>query len=225
LVDLKKKVLLIDNDSQGNLTQAIGASGYDTTIYECITKGISIDKAIIKTDITDLDIVPANINYANAELALANVKDKEFLLKKTLDGALLNYDYVLIDCSPSLSLTTLNALVAADSVLIPLEPSIFNLQGIAQLVKIIKLVTDSLNKNLKIKGVLLTRVDARSHLAKEIKVQLKETFGDKLFDTAIHQNIAIVKSQIAKKPVLSYERLSKGSREYLELAKEVIKRE
>lgn len=189
---------MIDNDSQGNLTQSLGVSEYDTTINECITKGLSIDKAIYKTSIPNLDIVPADINYANAELAIANVKDKEFLLKRSFTKASIDYDYVLIDCSPSLSLITLNALVVADSVLIPLEPSIFSLEGIAQLVKIMKLVIDNLNKGLKIKGVLLTRVDSRSYLVKKFKAQLKETFGDKLFDTVIRQNIAFVKSQIAK---------------------------
>lgn len=145
-------------------------------------------------------------------------------MKQAFKRSNLDYDYILIDCSPSLSLTTINALVAADSMLIPLEPLIFNLEGLAQLIKILRLVIANFNKNLTVKGVLLTRVDTRSNLAKEFSVQLKETFGDKLFNTVIHQNIAIGKSQIAKKPIVYYDRWSKGSREYLALAKEILNR-
>lgn len=224
LADLGKKVLLIDNDPQGNLSQSIGVKKYKSTIYDCLVKEIPIDEAIVKSDFKDIDLLASDMNYANAELALANVKNKEFLLKEVFNRAGLNYDYILIDCSPSLSLTTINALVAADSVLIPLEPSIFNLEGLAQLIKIIKLVVANFNKKLKVKGVVLTRVDTRSNLSKQFEEQLKAVFGDKLFDTMIHQNIAIVKSQIEKKPVLHYERWNKSSREYIALAKEVIER-
>lgn len=225
LTDLGKKVLIIDNDPQGNLTGSIGVNKYKNTIYDCMINNLSIEETIIKSNFDNMDVVAADINYANAELALANVENKEFLLKQALEKSNLDYDYVLIDCSPSLSLLTINALVAADSILIPLEPSIFNLQGLAQLIKILKLVMNNLNKKLKVKGVLLTRVDTRSNLSYQFQEQLKDIFGDKLFETMIHQSISVVKSQIEKKPLLYFERWGKSSREYVALAKEMIQRD
>lgn len=224
LADLGKKVLLIDNDPQGNLTQGIGVDQYKNTIYDCMTKELSIQDIITTTKYENLDIVAADINYANADLALVNLKNKESLLKNAFEKSNLDYNYVLIDCSPSLSLITINALVAANSILIPLEPSIFNLEGLAQLVRILKLVIAKFNKNLKVKGVLLTRVDTRSNLYKHFSAQLNDIFGDKLFKTIIHQNVNIVKSQIEKKPLLYFERWGKSSREYTLLAKEVLAR-
>ncbi len=224
LADLNKKVLLIDNDPQGNLTGSIGVNEYKNTILDCLVNDLSIGEAVVKSNFDNIDILAADINYANAELALANVKNKEYLLKEAFERSKLDYDYILIDCSPSLSLTTINALVAANSILIPLEPSIFNLEGLAQLIKILRLVMDNLNKKLEIKGVLLTRVDTRSNLPKQFEEQLHEIFGDKLFNTMIHQSISVVRSQIEKKPLLYYERWGKSSREYIALAKEVAKR-
>lgn len=224
LSDIGKKVLLIDNDPQGNLTGSLGVNEYDNTIYDCIIKNLSLEDVAVHTDFENIYVVPADVSYANAELSLANVKGKEFLLKQAFQRSNLDYDYVLIDCSPSLSLITINALVASNSVLIPLEPSIFNLQGLSQLIKILKLVINSFNKELSVRGVLLTRVDIRSSLSKEFQEQLKEIFGDKLFQTVIHQSISVPKSQIAKKPLIYYKRWSKSSREYVSLAKEVINR-
>lgn len=225
LTDLGKKVLIIDNDPQGNLTGSIGVNEYKNTIYDCMINDLSIEEAIIQSEFENIDIVTADINYANAELALANVKNKESLLKQAFDKSTLDYDYILIDCSPSLSLLTINALVAANSIIIPLEPSIFNLQGLAQLIKVLKLVMNNLNKKLSVKGVLLTRVDTRSNLSSQFEAQLKEIFGDKLFNTMIHQSISVVKSQIEKKPLLYFEKWGKSSREYIALAKEMIERD
>jgi len=224
LTDLGKRVLLVDNDPQGNLTASIGVNEYKNTIYDCIIGELSMDEVIVSSDFDSIYVVPADINYANAEMALANVTDKEFLLKRAFDNCKLDYDYVLIDCSPSLSLITIDALVAADSIIIPLEPSIFNLQGLAQLIKIFKLVMSNFNKKLSVKGVLLTRVDTRSNLPKQFEEQLREIFGDKLFETMIHQSISVARSQIEKKPLLYYERWGKCSRQYVALAKEVVNR-
>lgn len=225
LTDLGKKVLIIDNDPQGNLTGSIGITNYENTIYDCMINNLSIEEAIIQSEFENIDIVTADINYANAELALANVANKESLLKQAFEKSKLEYDYILIDCSPSLSLLTINALVVANSIIIPLEPSIFNLQGLAQLIKILKLVMNNLNKKLSVKGVLLTRVDTRSNLSSQFEAQLKEIFGDKLFETMIHQSISVVKSQIEKKPLLYFEKWGKSSREYIALAKEMIDRD
>lgn len=224
LVELGKRVLLIDNDHQGNLTQSFGVTDYKYTIYDCLAKGLNISKAITKTVVNNIDIVASDLNYADAELALANVKGKETLLKSAFDLENLQYDYILIDCSPSLNLTTVNALVAANSVLIPLEPSIFNLEGLSQLVKIMRLIIQKFNPTLEVKGVLLTRVDSRSNLTEAFHSQLKEIFGDRLFSTLIHQTIAIPRSQIEKTPVLLYDKGSRASKEYLELAREVLSR-
>ena len=225
LTTLGKKVLVVDNDAQGNLTQSIGVDDYKYTIYDCMVEDMSIKEAIVETDFKNLHVVPANLNYSNMEMAFAGVEGKEFLLKRAFEKEGLAYDYVFIDCSPSLSLTTVNALVCADSVLIPLEPSIFNLQGLAQLIKIFQLTMKNYNKELQVKGVLLTRVDSRSNLSDEFEEQLKEIFGTKLFKTMIHQNIAIVRSQIEKKPLSYFDKRSRGHKEYIALAKEVIKRE
>lgn len=224
LTTLGKKILVIDNDAQGNLTQSIGVKEYTNTIYECMRQEVSIKDIIVSTDFENLHVVPSNINYANMEMAFTEVDDKEFLLKKAFQNVNLDYDYTIIDCSPSLSLSTVNALVCADSVLIPLEPSIFNLQGLAQLIKIFKLVMSKYNADLKVKGVLLTRVDSRSNLSDDFREQLKDIFGKKLFNTMIHQNIAVVRSQIEKKPLMYYDKRSKGYKEYLNLAKEVVSR-
>jgi len=223
LAQLEKKVLLIDNDPQGNLTSNLGVKEYNNTLYDCIINDLPLQEAIIHTEF-GVDIVPSDINYSNAEGALFNVDRKEFLFKDLFNKSTLDYDYILIDCSPSLSLTTINALVAADSTLTPLEASIFNFEGLAQLIKILKLVTANYNPGLKTKGVLLTRVDSRSSLGKDFRDQLKEIFGKKLFDTMIHQNTSLVRSQIQKKPITHYDRSSKGYKEYIELAQEVINR-
>ncbi|ARC83077.1 cobQ/CobB/MinD/ParA nucleotide binding domain protein [Clostridium argentinense CDC 2741] len=224
LAGFGKRVLVIDNDMQGNLTQSLGIKDYTNTIYECVKDEIAFNEAIINTSFQNIDIVVADLNYSNAEIVLANKKDRENLLSNSINKAKLSYDYILIDCSPSLSLVTINALVAANSILIPLEASLFNLEGVAQLVKILKLVRNKFNPDLAVKGVLLTRVDSRSTLEDLFKDQLRDIFGDKLFNTVIHQNTAIVRSQIEKKPVLLYDKNCKGSKEYLELAKEVINR-
>jgi chromosome partitioning protein len=220
---LGKRVLVIDNDSQGNLTQSLGIKNPKNTIYELLINKSSLEECSIKTEYENLDIVPSNMNFANAELALANVKQKEYLLKNALTKSKLNYDFILIDCSPSLSLTTINALVCSDNIIIPLEPSIFNLEGLAQLVKILKLVISNYNSSLKVGGVLLTRVDNRSNISGDFRKQLTEVFGNKLFETVIHQNIAVVRSQIAHMPVIYYDKISKAAKEYTELAWEVLK--
>lgn len=224
LTEMGKKVLLVDNDSQGNLTQSLGITEYEYTIYECMTEGISIEETAVESGIDNIHVVPADLNYANTEMAFANIEDKEYLLKNAFENSNMDYDYVLIDCSPSLSLTTVNALVAADSILVPLEPSIFNLEGLGQLIKIFKLVMSNYNPKLKVKGVLLTRVDSRSNLYEVFKEQLNEIFGDRLFETMIHQNIAVVRSQIEKMPLFYYDPTSRAHNEYVELAKEVMSR-
>jgi chromosome partitioning protein len=221
--ELGKKVLCIDLDSQGNLTQILNVSKYNHTIYDCLCKDIPLEMAIVHTDF-GVDVLPSDINLSNADIELLSKNDKEFTLKKFIYSANFDYDYILIDCLPSLNLLTINALVSSNSFIIPLEASILSIYGLNQLIKVVKLVQNKLNHNLKNLGVFLAKVDSRSSLSKEFNVQLNDIFGDKLFDSMIHLNTAIVRSQIARKPINYFDKSSKGYNEYMNLTKEVIER-
>ena len=222
LASLGKRVLIIDNDPQGNLTQSLGVKDYTNTIYEVLKGDVSIKDTIIRTKTENVDVLPSSLDYANLELEVSGVLNKENLLDKIIRKAKLKYDFILIDCSPSLSTTVVNALVASHSVLIPLEASMFNFHGIGQLVKVLRLIKGNLNPNLYVEGVLLTRVDARTTLTNDFRIELEKIFQDNLFKTVIHQNAAIVRSQIKGIPVLTFDKNSKGAKEYLSLANEVI---
>lgn len=163
------------------------------------------------------------MGLSNFEGELAEIIDKELMLKQSLAN-ISEYDYILIDCSPSLNLLTINALVASTSLLIPLEPSVFGLEGLAQLINVLKLVIKKFNSKLKVKGVLLTRVDSRSTIPQMFRNQLKDIFDKKLFETMIHQSVSVVKSQMNREPLSTYDKLSRSYKEYLQLAEEVIKR-
>lgn len=223
MAELGKKVLCVDLDSQGNLSQILGINEFEYTMYDCLIKNVPLEKAIIHTDF-NIDIVPSDINLSNADAELLSKNNKEFTLKNLIKSANLNYDYILIDCLPNLDLLAINALVASDSFIIPLEASILSVYGLTQLISVVKLIQKNLNTNLKNLGVFLAKVDSRSTLSKNFNMQLKEIFSDKLFNTMIHQNTAIVRSQIERKPINFYDRSSKGYKEYLELTKEVLSR-
>lgn len=222
MAELGYKVLVIDLDAQGNLSQILGIDTYSHTTYDCLVGDVTLDHAIIPTDYK-FDIVPSNINLSNAESEL-NVRNGEYTLKDILDETKLDYDYVLIDCLPSLNSLTINALVASDSYIIPLEASILSVYGLKNLVKVARLVEEKFNKKLRNLGVFLAKVDARSTLPEEYQNQLKDIFGAKLFDTVIHQNTAIIRSQMERKPINFYNKSSKGYKEYIALTKEVINR-
>jgi chromosome partitioning protein len=222
VAELGKKVLLIDLDPQGNLTGSLGVKEYRNTIHDCLVKNVPLIDLIVHTDF-GIDLIPANINLSNAEGQLTLIEGKEFKLKSLINDLGAKYDYIFVDCLPSLNLLTVNALVAADSVLIPMEASIFALQGLGQLIKIIKLLQKGLNSKLQVKGVFLTKV-IRTNLTGEFMDQLQDIFGSKLFKTVIHQNIDIVKSQIAGRPINYFNKNCKGYKDYLELAMEVISR-
>lgn len=224
LVELGKKVLLIDLDSQANLTKSIEVKEEKKkNIHDLIIKDAEIEEVIANTNIANLDIICSDISLANVEGELSEVMDRELMLKQALIS-IRDYDYILIDCSPSLNLLTINALVASDSLLIPLEPSVFGLEGLAQLINVLKLVIKKFNGELKVKGVLLTRVDSRSKIPQVFRNQLKEIFGAKLFDTMIHQSVSVIRSQMKREPLSTYDKLSRTYKEYLQLAEEVIKR-
>ena len=227
LGEMGKKVLLIDFDPQGNLTQAVGLfkATIKYSIYDVLCGEVDISHAIKKTAYDNLYIIPAEMNLSNFDGDFNNVKNRENILKGILeDMPLSEYDYLFIDCSPSLSLLTVNALVASESIIIPMEPSIFAFNGLAQLIKVIKLLQSGLNPNLNIKGIFLTRVDRRSSLSNEFKIELKEIFGNKLFSTMIHQNIDIAKAQIKGEPISFYNKNCNSYNDYLSLTKELLKR-
>lgn len=223
MAELGNKVLLIDLDPQGNLSQILNINEYSYTIYDCLIKDIPLHDVILHTDF-NIDVIPADIKLSNADIELLTKDNKECTLKNLIENSNLQYDYILIDCLPSLNLLTINALVASNSFIIPLEASILSIYGLNQLIKVVKLVQKRLNPNLVNMGVFLTKVDSRSTLSKEFDLQLRNIFSNKLFDTMIHQNAAIVRSQISKKTINFYDKSSKGYKEYLELTKEVLKR-
>lgn len=215
-----KKVLLIDFDAQGNLSQILGLHEFNNTIYECLVDQVPLNVAILHTDF-DLDIIPSNINLSNADNELLQYDDKELRLKELIKGIRNKYDYVLIDCNPSLNLLTINALTASDSFIIPLEASILSIYGLNQLIKIVRLVQKKLNPSLKNGGVFLTKV-VRTNLTADFESQLNEIFGDSLYHSKIHQNIDVVRSQIEGKPLNFYNKNCRAYNDYYNLTMEVI---
>jgi chromosome partitioning protein len=218
-----KTVLLVDADPQANTTSGIGVepSDNDATIYECLIDGYPAADAVMQTQIKGLDILCSRIDLVGAEVELMNKPDRERALSKVLAGVKDNYDYVLIDCSPSLGIITVNALTAADSVLIPVQAEYFALEGIAQLLNTIRIIKSRLKPNLEIEGFLLTMYDARLRLANQIFEELKGHFGDMVFSTVIPRNIKLSESPSHGLPVILYDPDSRGAIAYTQLAKEL----
>lgn len=220
---LGKKVLMIDLDSQANLTETVKIdSEIEDTIYEVIAEEIDLNKAIYRTSLENLSIIPAKIELSDIEIEIADRLSRETILKDAIEEAGIDYDYVVIDCPPALSLITINALSASDGIIIPSEPSVYSLSGLEQLINLYTLVKKKINPKLDIEGVLITRVDARTNIAKEFENELREIFGDKIFKTLIHQNVAVAESQKNELAILEYDAKSKAGKEYLKLAEEVI---
>lgn len=220
----KKRVLLIDIDPQGNATTGIGIDKKElkNSIYEVLTCNISIKDVILKTSYENLDILPSNIKLANADIEMASVFGRETLLKEAIEEIKSEYDYIIIDCNPSLGLLTVNALIASEEIIIPLETAEFSLEGIEQLMSLVKLVRKKLNSTLNIMGFLLARVPQRTIIAKEISKSLRMDFNSKVFKTSIHHNIAIPESQSKKVPIMVYDSKSKGAIQYMDLCREVL---
>lgn len=225
LAALGKKVLLIDADPQANLTSCYGLQGAKKTIYDCLINEAPLTEAIHPSGYDNLDIVPAGLKLADIELQLAGVVGRETFLRESLDlTENLDYDYILVDCNPSLGLLPTNAMTACDGLIVPMEPAGFSIEGIDSLMKVFQMIKRKLNAKIEIFGVLLTRVDPRTNMAKEFEVQLKEVFGERLFKTVIHQNIKLAEAQVEKVPIIKHDIESKGAKEYMELAREVIAR-
>jgi chromosome partitioning protein len=222
-----RSVLLVDIDPQGNATSGVGVDRTRLTrcIYDLLLGEASEDEVLMITQVPGLDLIPATINLAGAEIELVNMENREKLLRVVLQALRHRYDYILIDCPPSLGLLTLNALTAADNVLIPLQCEYYALEGLGQLLHTIKLVKERLNPSLELEGVLLTMFDARTNLAIQVVDEAKNYFGDKVFRAVIPRNVRLSEAPSYGKPVLFYDAKSRGSLLYQEVAQELIENE
>lgn len=224
LAVLGKKTLLVDADPQANATSGLGFDINADNIYDCIVGDKTASEVIVKSpDVKNLSILPSSINLVGAETELPNMEDGHYRIKQILESVRGNYDYILIDCSPSLGFTTVNALVAADSVLIPVQCEYFALEGLSKLLNTIKTVKSKLNTQLAIEGFVLTMY-SRTKLANQVTMEVKEHFGHLAFDTIVQRNIRLSEAPSYGKPALLYDASSVGSINYLNLAKEFIKR-
>ena len=226
LAVLEKKVLLIDADPQANASSGLGVDprSVTTSVYECLVNGTPIKEAAVKTCIDGLEIVGSRIDLVGAELELLNVPGREKVLDGLLTDVKDDYDYILIDCLPSLGLITVNALTASDSVIVPVQAEYFALEGISKLLNTIKIIKSKLNPKLEIEGFLLTMYDARLRLANQIYEELKRHFGDMVFSTVIQRNINLSEAPSHGLPAILYDCDSKGSVNHMQLAKELIKK-
>ena len=221
------KVLLVDFDPQGNSTSGLGIekNPETLTIYNALLGGMAVDKAIVKTECEGLDVVPADKNLVAANLELVDLDNREHRLKEVLAGIKSEYDYILIDCPPALDLLTLNALVAAESVLIPIQCEFFALEGISQLMDTIDKIREAFAHPLKIQGILLTMYDERTNLTRQVADDLKDFFHDEVLDTVIPRSIRLAEAPSYGKPILMYDPRSKGAESYIKLAKEILENE
>ena len=220
LATLEKRVLLIDADPQANASSGLGvdSSQVDCTIYNCLTDDVEVREAIYCTD------VPSHIDLVGAEIEMLNRKQRERILRNLLQPVLSDYDYILIDCSPSLGLITVNALTAADSVIIPVQCEYFALEGISKLLNTIKIIKAKLNPSLEIEGFLLTMYDSRLRLANQIYDEVKRHFRELVFKTVIQRNVRLSEAPSHGLPALHYDADSIGARNYLALAQEIVEK-
>ena len=221
----EKKVLLIDIDPQGNSTSGVGLDKEwsDGTIYHALLRGSGLKRMVQKTSLACLDVVISNTDLIGAEVELIQEKDREKRLGKLIKEVEAEYDYIFIDCPPSLGLLTINSLTAAHSVIIPLQCEYYALEGLGQLLKTIRLIKQSLNPKLEIEGILLTMFDVRNNLSHQVAEEVKNHFKDKVFRTVIPRNIRLSEAPSYGKPALLYDVHSKGAESYLDLAREIMR--
>lgn len=224
LAELGKKVLLIDIDPQGNTTSGVGINKADVKycIYDVLINDVISNEAILHTFVKNLDIIPATIQLAGAEIELVPTISREVRLRRAIASVRANYDYILIDCPPSLGLLTINALTGSDSVVIPIQCEYYALEGLSQLLSTIRLVQKHLNTSLEIEGVLLTMLDARTNLGIQVIEDVKKYFREKVYRTIIPRNVRLSEAPSHGKPIWQYDPKSRGAEVYLDLAKEVI---
>ncbi|MBI5676584.1 MAG: ParA family protein [Nitrospirae bacterium] len=219
-----KRVLLIDTDPQGNSTSGLGIDreALNGSLYDLYIARMRVDDIIQQTMFDHLKLISSNIDLIGAELELASKDGRETMLKEALASIKDQYDYIFIDCPPSLSLLTLNALVAADSLLIPMQCEYYALEGIGSLLRTLDLIRGSFNPSLEIEGILLTMFDGRNTLANQVSDELKKHFGDKVYKTIIPRNVTLAEAPSHGKPAILYDIRSRGAMSYIELAKEII---
>ncbi|MBE6445512.1 MAG: ParA family protein [Alphaproteobacteria bacterium] len=222
-----KKVLVIDLDPQGNASTSMGINkkGRMASSYDVLLGDKSLTEAVVWTEIPNFSLVPSSPDLAGAEVELVNVKNREFALKKALYKDAVNYDYILIDCPPSLSLVTINALVAADAVIVPLQCEFLALEGVTDLIRNINQIKKNFNPTLALHGVVLTMYDRRNNLSQMVEDDVRSFFGKKVYNTVIPRNVRISEAPSHGKPVLLYDFKCPGSQAYISLAGEVLKRE
>lgn len=216
-----RKVLLVDGDPQGNATSGLGLNknGLEETLYDALFSRVEPSEVTHKTSINNLFILPSNSKLAGAEVELVNVKERELQLKRVISS--LDYDYVFIDCPPSLSLLSVNALAAADEVLIPVQAEYYALEGLSQLLDVVQHVKQALNPSLRVMGLVITLYDKRNSLSEQVKNELKKHFGTKLFDTYVPRNVKLAEAPSFGRSIMEYDISSKGAEAYRELAKEL----
>ena len=226
LAHLKNKVLLIDTDPQANATSGVGIdkASISQSIYNILVDEVDINDVIVKTAYENLDIVPSSIALAGAEVELVSAISREQRMKNAISEIKEDYDYVVIDCPPSLGLITLNSLTAADGVIIPVQTEYYALEGLSQLMNTFNIVRKHLNSKLDIFGVLLTMTDSRTNISNQVAEQVREHFKDKAFDTVISRTVRLSEAPSFGEPIIEYAKNSNGAKQYLSLAKEVVKR-
>ena len=220
----ERMTLLVDMDPQGNGTSGLGHDVRSTgpSVYEVIIGTATPDEVVTSTEVPNLDLLPANINLVGAEVELISVARRERLLKHALSEITKKYDYVIVDCPPSLGLLTVNSLTAADSVIIPVQVEYFALEGLGLLLNTIKIIRNGLNPDLQIAGVLLTLYDQRLRLSRSVRDEVRRYFGDRVFRTIIHRNVTIAEAPSFGKPVVMHDATSTGARNYRALAREIL---
>jgi chromosome partitioning protein len=224
LAVLENKVLIVDADPQANATSGVGVKGdqISITAYECLTEMADPRQGIIKTETPNLYILPSSIDLVGAEIELVNIDHREYRMKNFLDGIKDEYDYIFIDCLPSLGLITLNALAAADSILVPVQCEFFSLEGFGKLKDTINLVQQSINPTLKVEGIILSMYDQRLRMANMVLTEIRHIISDRIFETIIHRNSKIGEAPSLGQPVIIYDASSKAAINFLNLAQEFI---
>jgi len=226
LAVLDQKVLVIDADPQANATSGFGfdVKNIQSSIYECIVEEIEPKKIILKTEIANLDLIPSHIDLVGAEIEMLNLPNRELVLKQVIKPLKAEYDFILIDCSPSLGLITVNALTASDSVIIPVQCEYFALEGLGKLLNTIKIIQNRLNPALTIEGFLLTMYDSRLNLSNQVYEEVRKHFQEMVFDTIIQRNVKLSEAPSYGKPVILYDASSKGAINHMNLAREILQR-
>lgn len=223
---LEFKTLLVDADPQANSTTGVGFDLHNITssLYDCMVNNASAQDVILKSEIPNLDVIPSHIDLVGAEIEMINYPNRETVMKTILDAVRERYDFIVIDCSPSLGLITVNSLVASDSVIVPVQCEFFALEGLGKLLNTIKIVQNRLNPELQIEGILMTMYDGRLRLCNQVVSEVRRHFDDMVFSTIVHRNTRLSEAPSVGKPVILYDADSKGAINYLNLAKEVLQK-